>query len=665
MTVRRVFFCVLTLSLLLSASGMRVPAAQAQAPGGDGTGRTDLPKAAAPAQAESFTDQIIVRYKDSAQVTEAQAASADCVAALSAAAGVTLAYFRPMSGDAHVLTLPQPLPDSEVAQIAARIAALPDVEYAEPDSRIFPLAAPNDPFYGFQWHYSAPVPGSYGANLPGAWDITTGSASIVVAVLDTGILFDHPDLAGRMVGGYDMISHVAIANDGDGRDASAADPGDWIDSSDLQNPLFNGCGLADSSWHGTHVAGTIGAATNNNTGVAGVNWISNILPVRVLGKCGGGTSDTVDGIRWAAGLSVPGVPANPNPARVINISLGGPGACSMTEQNAIDAATAAGVLIVVAAGNANSDAAGYSPANCNHVLTVAANDRDGDRAHYSNYGSVVEITAPGGETNPVGSNGIASTLNEGTTTPGAHTYIYYQGTSMAAPHVAGIASLVLSVNPALTPAQVLNILTSTATAFPGGSSCNTTICGAGIVNAHAALLATAPPPDEKIYLPLALKSIPSQGAGGLVANGDFENGATVWTSYSNNASTLIRTSFAPNSLTPHSGSWGVWLGGAFNESDYIQQSVVVPARAPYLYFWNYIGSSDIPSFYDYGYVDVNGATIVSFSLDTTANSSAWTKRIVDLSAYAGQTVLLRIGAECDATLNSNWFLDDVGFQSTP
>lgn len=247
MIVRKVFSCVLTLSLLLSAFGMRVPAARAQAPGSDDTGRTDLPEAVAPAQPESFTDQIIVRYKDGAQVSEVQAASADSLAALSAAAGVTLTYFRPMSGDAHVLTLPQPLPDSEVAQIAARIAALPEVEYAEPDSRMFPLTAPNDPLYRFQWHYSAPARGSYGANLPAAWDVITGSLSIVVAVLDSGILFDHPHLSGRTVGGYDMVSHVAIANDGDGRDASAADPGDWIDDNDLANPLFNGCSLEDSS----------------------------------------------------------------------------------------------------------------------------------------------------------------------------------------------------------------------------------------------------------------------------------------------------------------------------------------------------------------------------------------------------------------------------------
>ena len=201
----------------------------------------------------------------------------------------------------------------------------------------------------------------------------------------------------------------------------------------------------NSSWHGTHTAGTIGAASNNGVGVAGVNWNSKILPVRVLGKCGGYTSDIADGMRWAAGLSVSGVPANANPAKVLNLSLGGSGACDATYQDAVNAITAAGTTIVVSAGNSNADAINYRPGNCNGVITVAATNRDGGRAYYSNYGSIIEISAPGGETNVSNSNGVLSTLNTGTQGPGADTYVYYQGTSMAAPHVAGVASLLYSL----------------------------------------------------------------------------------------------------------------------------------------------------------------------------------------------------------------------------
>ena len=173
---------------------------------------------------------------------------------------------------------------------------------------------------------------------------------------------------------------------------------DWITAAESSSGYFAGCQVHNSSWHGTHTAGTIGAASNNGVGVAGVNWNSKILPVRVLGKCGGYTSDIADGMRWAAGLSVSGVPANANPAKVLNLSLGGYGACDATYQNAVNAIVAAGTTIVVSAGNSNADAVNYRPGNCTGVITVAATNRDGGRAYYSNYGSTVEISAPGGET---------------------------------------------------------------------------------------------------------------------------------------------------------------------------------------------------------------------------------------------------------------------------
>lgn len=453
--------------------------------------RSQRPAAQAPsAPRYDFTDRLIVKLRDP-QAGRAQVLGGDRLSALNAAAGVALTHFRPMSGDAHVLKLPQRMTVAEAQAIADRLSADPSVEYAEPDRRMFPMLAPNDTLYSQQWHYHASATELGGANLPGAWDITTGSASVVVAVVDTGIR-PHADLAGRTVAGYDFITDVNIANDGGGRDADPSDPGDWVTAAENTGPgPFQGCGVSNSSWHGTHVAGTIGAASNNNSGVAGVNWASMIQPVRVLGKCGGFSSDIIDGARWAAGLAVAGVPANTTPAKVLNLSLGGGGACSAAWQNAINAIVAQGAVFVVAAGNSTADASGFVPANCAGVITVAANDRTGDLASYSNFSTtLIEISAPGGETGtaPAPTNGVLSTLNSGTQGPVADNYVFYQGTSMATPHVAGIASLILSVNPSLTPAQVLAAIQNTARVFPPGSSCLVfNDCGVGIIDAAAAV----------------------------------------------------------------------------------------------------------------------------------------------------------------------------------
>lgn len=456
------------------------------------------------------TDQIIIKFKDPVLAADSLAANPDqMMARLSQAAGVRLSYYRPMSGEANVLKLPEPLPLAEVEATSAALSALPEVAYAEPDRilqidgqpELVKLAAgvtPNDPLFGDQWHYGYTAGTSEGLNLLPAWDITTGSASTVVAVIDTGIL-NHADLAGRTVPGYDFISDPFMGNDGNGRDSDPSDPGDWVTADE--------CGYAhtarNSSWHGTHVAGTIGAATNNGVGGAGVNWTAKILPVRVLGKCGGSTSDIVDAMRWSAGLAVSGVPNNANPAQVLNLSLGGTGSCSFSEQDAIDDVVNAGTTIIIAAGNSNQDAAGFSPGNCDNIITVAANDRTGDKAYYSNFGSTVEVAAPGGETNVSTANGVLSTLNTGTQGPVADTYKYYQGTSMATPHVAGVASLIMGLRPDYTPAQVLARLQSTARPFPGGSSCNTSICGSGIVDAYQALLGLINLTNH-IYLPQVL-----------------------------------------------------------------------------------------------------------------------------------------------------------------
>ncbi len=425
------------------------------------------------------TDQVIIRYKASIiGNTPFDPASANQMQRISEAAGVSLIYLREMSGNATVYRLPGRMSSAALQVIIQRLQKLPEVEYAEPDIIMQHTRVPNDPRYSEQWHYFAPTTGTYGINAPPAWDITTGSANIVVAVVDTGIT-NHIEFVGRTVPGYDFIIDSLVANDGDARDSDPSDPGDWV----LRNECYPGSKPADSSWHGTHTAGTIGAASNNTTGVAGINWNSKLLPVRVLGKCGGYMSDISDGMRWAAGLSVSGVPANPNPAKVINVSLGGSGSCGISLQTNIDAIIAAGTTIVASAGNDNADASGFTPANCNDVITVAATNRIGSKAYYSNFGSSVEISAPGGDSYGY----ILSTLNTGVQGPVDDTYVFYQGTSMAAPHVSGVASLLYSINPSLTPSQVLAILQDTATPFPTGSACSTTTCGSGIVNAGEAV----------------------------------------------------------------------------------------------------------------------------------------------------------------------------------
>ena len=473
----RLIFGVLLLLMTLSTGGYGSVLASPQ------VNPADAPERQTNIDA-SLTNQIIIKYQSNVNPTAR-------MNALSTAAGESLTYKRPMSGGAYVLSLPAPLPSTEVEAIARKLEALPGVEYAEPDYRMYPTFIPNDPSYSAQWHYYE----TFGINAPAAWDITTGSAEVRVAVIDTGIT-DHPDLAGRWVGGYDFIADVPTANDGNGRDSDPHDPGDWV-TANLCGP---GEPAESSSWHGTHVAGTIGAASNNGLGVAGINWVSPIVPIRVLGRCGGFTSDIVDGMRWAAGLTVSGVPANTNPAKVMNLSLGGGGSCSATYQNAINAINAVGAIVVVSAGNSNANAANYQPASCNGVVTVGATDRGGNRTFYSNFGTVVEISAPGGETNtnspsPAPQNGVLSTLNNGLTTPGTASYVYYQGTSMAAPHIAGVISLMVSLDPTLNFTQSLQILQSSARAFPAGSNCTTSTCGSGIVDAAAALNAVINPPE--------------------------------------------------------------------------------------------------------------------------------------------------------------------------
>jgi serine protease len=468
---------------------------QAASAGGTAQSMAVAPSAHQGANQSTATDRIIIKYRDhvagvAASATGAERAtlhrSAHDVAARS---GLSMRLLRLGAFDTHVMKLDRRLAHAEAQRLAREIAASdPSVEYAEADRILHPMFTPNDTQYGQQWHY---YEATGGLNLPLAWDKSTGSG-VVVAVLDTGYR-PHVDLAPNIVTGYDMILDTFVSNDGNGRDSDAKDPGDAVRAGECGNgePSQD----ESSSWHGTHVAGTIAAVSNNGSGVAGVAFGAKVQPVRVLGKCGGYTSDIADGIVWASGGTVSGLPVNATPARVINMSLGGGGSCDTTTQNAINAARSRKTVVVVAAGNSNADASGFSPASCAGVITVAATNRSGGRAYYSNYGSVVEVAAPGGDVRASASNGILSTLNAGSTAPGADNYAYYQGTSMATPHVAGVVALMLAKNSALTPDEVATKLKGSTRPFP--ATC--TGCGTGIVDANAAVNAaggtvTPPPP---------------------------------------------------------------------------------------------------------------------------------------------------------------------------
>lgn len=449
-------------TLGLAAAGAVVPVVTATAQEGASSGS---------ATGASY-DQFIVTFDSSAK---SHRVAHDGVAQL-----------RELATGGVVVKPSRRLDQAGARRLMTELAQQPNVASVEPDLVLTKQFTPNDPSYPEQWDLFEPTGG---INAPTAWDTADG-AGVTVAVIDTGIT-PHSDLdANVLLPGYDFISDATNARDGNGRDANANDEGDWIEAGQCGSPT-----PASSSWHGSHVAGTIAAVSDNGNGVAGIARGAKILPVRVLGTCGGSTSDIADAITWASGGKVRQIPANPNPAKVINLSLGGASpTCGGTFQKAINGAVSRGTTVVVAAGNSNSDVSGFTPANCDNVVSVAANDRAGNRAFYSNFGARIDVTAPGGEvrreTDPPGSrttpqDGILSTLNSGATTQAGETYNTYMGTSMAAPHVAGLVALVLGEQ-TLTPAQVEALLRANARALPG--SC-TGGCGTGIIDATATIAA--------------------------------------------------------------------------------------------------------------------------------------------------------------------------------
>ncbi|OEJ41986.1 protease [Streptomyces agglomeratus] len=427
-------------------------------------------------------EKVIVTYKSKAAEAGSNAAAKTDAAAKGKETGESLSFERRLAGGAALVDLGGEASKKDLSEVMAAFRADTSVASVEPDIRAYAMAVtPNDTDYAKQWDL---FEATGGMNVPGAWDKTTGSG-VTVAVIDTGYAA-HTDLAGNVVAGYDFISSSADARDGNGRDNNAKDEGDW-------NATDGECGTgskaSNSSWHGTHVAGTIGATANNTKGVAGIAYSAKIQPVRVLGKCGGSSADIADAITWASGGTVPGVTANATPAKVINLSLGGASAtCPSVYQTAINGAVSRGTTVVVAAGNSNANASGFTPANCSGVINVASTSREGNRSFYSNYGTSIDVSAPGGETRratdtpgtiTTPENGILSTLNSGTTTQSTENYKPYQGTSMAAPHIAGLAALLKSAKSTLTPAEIESAIKANARPLPG--TC-TGGCGSGIAD---------------------------------------------------------------------------------------------------------------------------------------------------------------------------------------
>ncbi|MEI8158282.1 MAG: S8 family peptidase [Burkholderiales bacterium] len=460
------------------------------------------------------TAHVIVKFKSSsefvrvhgltakASVAEVEVASTSRAQLLGQRHGLALRAGRVLTEHAQVISGDSMSSEDLIHQLAADN----DIEYAVVDQRRMHHAVPNDPLYtssspivgnsggpaSGQWYLRGPNTETFSTiNAVGAWQLTTGSSNIVVAVLDTGIRPEHPDLAGRLVKGYDMISDVVTANDGSARDSDPSDPGDWItsqESNTKSGPFYN-CGASDSSWHGTKTASLIGAASNNSSGMAGVAWGIKIQPVRVLGKCGGFDSDVIAGMLWASGLNVPGVPNNPTPARVINLSLGSSGACPTSYVDAIAtiANSAHPPVIVASAGNSSGQAVG-APANCPGIIAVAGLRQTGTKVGYSDLGTEVAISAPAG--NCVNSSATAPCLypiltasNSGTTIPATSTYTdafnYSVGTSFSAPLVSGTITLMLSAQPSLSPEAVKAYLKSSARPFP------TSVAGPTLSSCHA------------------------------------------------------------------------------------------------------------------------------------------------------------------------------------
>lgn len=469
-----------------------------------------------------YVDEIMLGVVPTVEPSKGKTLPPAFVDEMSRLAGVRLKYVRNQD-KIHILRLPRKGYEADGEAICQKLKENPRITGCSPNYMVFleSATAPNDPIYanGQQWNLRSESPA--GIDAVSAWKMTPGSSSTAIAVLDGGIVLHSDIAASRLLPGYDFIANAATAGDGDGRDANAADPGDWSNTT--------GCN-AKSSWHGTAVTGVIAANTDNNSGIAGINQAAKLLPVRVIGKCKGGISgDLIAGMRWASGLSVDGTPANANPAKVLNLSLSIPFPCSSVFglQSAIDEIRKKGVVIVAAAGNDDgADVSQKSPASCSGVLTVGSVTRFGSKGQ-TTIGPRIDIAAPGAAASSAGLDMIPTTSDSGTQGPlGDNLITGYWGTSFATPHVTGIVSLMKGVRPQLRPNQITKFVKATARPFPTGTGtdCTTSICGAGLLDGAAVVAAAKARVDGGTYHTAAVKSDGTVWTWGYNGNGQLGAG---------------------------------------------------------------------------------------------------------------------------------------------
>lgn len=489
--------------------------------------------------AQQSVDGVIVKYRSgtaaasdrSAKLSVVQSALSRAIVSsgnTSRATALAPQVERRLGTGADLVRLKSRLGNADMQKVLAELNADPSVQYAVANVRLQrsdlraanaqPALVPNDPDYQrLQWNFHN---ATGGVNAPAAWDVSQGEG-IVVAVLDTGIIPNIPDFGTNLLEGYDFISDKESSRrPTDGRAPGATDYGDWVENA---NECYTGSLPDDSSWHGTHVAGTIAEVANNGSAVAGLAYKAKVLPVRVLGKCGGTLADISDAITWASGGTVQGVPANANPAEIINMSLGGGGACDPAYQDAINGAVSRGTLVVVAAGNETDNAANYRPSSCANVVAVGATRVTGGITYYSNYGTVVDLAAPGGGGSVDGNpNGYIWQIGTDATqgpTGGQWIYMGKGGTSMSSPHVAAVAAMVQSALIAkgkepLAPAALETLLKQSARRFPVTIPAATPI-GSGIVDAKAALDAALKEPCTEDCEPEGIPLTNKVTVGGL------------------------------------------------------------------------------------------------------------------------------------------------------
>ncbi|HEY0686539.1 MAG TPA: S8 family serine peptidase [Steroidobacter sp.] len=628
-----------------------------------------------PAAASASVERVIVKLRDTGSSASAQAKTAsNAMAALAGRNKLTLKQARQITSTLHVMQFEPQTSGESVTQSLARLRADSAVEYVEPDERRYPQAVPNDPLYAGQWYLQNADSTPSAIDAVGAWDVTTGNIGVVIADIDTGVLYSHPDLlrlaaGGRLLPGYDFVSDTAVANDGNGRDSDPTDPGDWVTTAEANSATFSGCSPSDSSWHGTRVAGILGALTNNSTGVAGVTWSSSILPVRVLGKCGGFDSDILAAMLWAGGIRVDGAPDNPYPAKIENLSLGSVGTtCPASYRDVVSQLAAAGVLVVASAGNEGGPVG--IPARCPGVAAIAGLRHTGTKVGFSSLGTEIALGAPGGNCVNTGAGqpclfSIDTTYNVGATTASTNAYTdqfnINVGTSFSAPIVSGIAGLMVAVNGNLNSSQLIARLKEGANPFPLSSdpnvpqcrvptgandlqttecSCTTQACGAGMADANRAVQA-ALRPIAAVTTPTTVsagQSITLSG-GGSAASCNNMIASYAWTVVSGSTSISGSNTDTATIVAPSSGSYTVRLTvtdnmGRQDTADVVVSSIAATTTAPATAGTNACPSSNI------------SAVTVSV---TPASAS--------IQAGASQTFMATVTNASDTTVT--WQVNDV------